>query len=47
MNTLKEDREQVSLVDKYSWLGPEDERRNMTDRENIGKIHQFGDVVSE
>ena len=37
MNTLKEDREQVSLVDKYPWLDPEDKRRNMTDREILEK----------
>ena len=37
VNTLKKDREQVSLVDKYSWLDPEDERRNMTDREILAK----------
>ena len=43
MNTLKKDREQVSSVDKYPWLDPEDKRRNMTDRE----IHRFGDVMSK
>ena len=32
VNTLKKDREQVSLVDKYPWLDLEDKRRNMTDR---------------
>ena len=37
MNTLKKDREQVSLVDKYPWLDPEDERRNMTDRKILEK----------
>ena len=37
MNTLKKDREQVSPVDKYLWLDPEDERRNMTDREILEK----------
>ena len=37
VNTLKEDREQVSPVDKYPWLDPEDERRNMTDREILEK----------
>ena len=37
MNTLKKDREQVSLVDKYPWLDLEDERRNMTDREILEK----------
>ena len=42
MNTLKEDREQVSLVDKYPWLDPEDERRNMTDREILEKYINLG-----
>ena len=37
VNTLKKDREQVSLVDKYPWLDPEDKRRKMTDREILGK----------
>ena len=37
VNTLKKDREQVSLVDKYPWLDSEDERRNMTDREILEK----------
>ena len=37
VNTLKKDREQVSLIDKYPWLDPEDERRNMTDREILEK----------
>ena len=37
MNTLNKDREQVSLVDKYLWLDPEDERRNMTDRKILEK----------
>ena len=35
VDTLKKDREQVSQVDKYPWLDPEDERRNMTDREML------------
>ena len=37
VNTLKKDREQVHLVDKYPWLDPEDKRRNMTDREILEK----------
>ena len=37
MNILKKDREQVSLVDKYPWLDPEDKKRNMTDREILEK----------
>ena len=38
MDTLKKGREQMTLVDKYPWLDPKDERRNMTDRDT-GKIH--------
>ena len=37
VNTLKKDREQVSLVEKYPWLELENERRNMTDREILEK----------
>ena len=37
VDTLKKDREQVSQVDKYPWLDPADERRNMTDREILEK----------
>ena len=37
MNTLKTDREQVRLVDKYPWLDPKDKRRSMTDREILEK----------
>ena len=37
MNTLKKYKEQVSQVDKYPWLDPGDERRNMTDREILEK----------
>ena len=39
VDTLKKDREQTTSVDKYSWLDPEDERRNMMDREILEKIH--------
>ena len=38
IDTLKNDREQTTSVDKYPWLDPEDERRDMTDRDT-GKIH--------
>ena len=38
VDTLKKDREQTTSVDKYPWLDPEDERRNMTDREILEKI---------
>ena len=33
VDTLKKDREQTTSVDKYPWLHPGDERRNMMDRE--------------
>ena len=32
IDTLKKDREQTTLVDKYLWLSPDDERRNMTEK---------------
>ena len=35
--TLKKDREQTTPIDKSPWLDPEDERRNMTDREILEK----------
>ena len=37
VDTLIKDREQTTSVDKYPWLDPEDERRNMTDREILEK----------
>ena len=37
VDTLKKGREQTTSVDKYPWLYPEDERRNMTDREILEK----------
>ena len=37
MDTLKRDREQTTPIDNYPWLDPEDERRNMTDREILEK----------
>ena len=37
VNTLKKEREQKSLTDKYPWLDPDDERRHMTDREILEK----------
>ena len=37
MDTLRKDREQTTPIDKYPWLDPEDERRNMTDREILEK----------
>ena len=37
VDTLKKDRDQTTSVDKYPWLNPEDERRNITDREILKK----------
>ena len=37
MDTLEKQREQTTPTDKYPWLDPEDERRNMTDREILEK----------
>ena len=37
VDTLKKEREQTRLTDKYPWLDVEDERRNMTDREILQK----------
>ena len=37
VDTLRKDREQTTTVDKYPWLDPEDERRNMTDMEILEK----------
>ena len=37
VDTLKRDREQATPIDKYPWLDPEDERRNVTDREILKK----------
>ena len=37
VDRLKKDREQTTSVDKYPWLEPEDERRNMMDREILEK----------
>ena len=42
VDTLKKDREQTTSVDKYPWLDPEDERRNMMDREILKKYIDLG-----
>ena len=42
MDTLKKDREQTTSVDKYPWLDPEDERRNIMDREILEKYIDLG-----
>ena len=42
VDMLKRDREQTISVDKYPWLDPEDERRNMTDREILEKFIDLG-----
>ena len=42
VDTLKKDREQTTSVDKYPWLSPDDEKRNMTDREILVKYIDLG-----
>ena len=42
IDTLKKDREQTTSVDKYPWLDPENERRNMMDREILEKYTDLG-----
>ena len=42
VDTLKKDREQTNSVDKYPLLGPEDERRNMMDREMLEEYINVG-----
>ena len=37
VDTLKKEREQTTLTDKYPWLDQEDEGRSMTDREILEK----------
>ena len=37
VNTLKKEREQKLLKDKYPWLDPDDDQRHMTDREILEK----------
>ena len=37
MNTLKVEREQKSLEDRYPWLDPDDEQRHMTDKDILDK----------
>ena len=37
MDTLGKERELTTPIDKYPWLDPEDERRNITDREILEK----------
>ena len=37
VNTLKREREQTTLTDKYPWLDLEDERKHMTDRDILEK----------
>ena len=42
VDTLKKDREQTTLVDKYPRLSPDDKRRNVTDREILEEYVDFG-----
>ena len=37
VDTLRKEQEQTTPIDKYLWLDPEDERRNLTDREILEK----------
>ena len=37
VNTLKKERQQKLPEDNYLWLGPDDDRRHMTDREILEK----------
>ena len=37
VDVLEKDREQTTPIDKYPWLDPDDERRNVTDREILEK----------
>ena len=39
VDTLKKDREQTTLVDKYPWLSSDDEIRKHDRQGDIGKIH--------
>ena len=45
IDTLKKDREQTTSEDKYLWLSPDDERRNMTDREILEKLSTWEHCV--
>ena len=38
MDTIRKEGELTTPIDKYPWLDPEDERRNMTEEGDIGKI---------
>ena len=42
VDTFRGDREQTTLIDKYPWLSPDDERRNMTDIEILEKYINLG-----
>ena len=41
VNTLKKEREQKPLEDKYPWLDPDDERRHMTNKDIFGQVHRL------
>ena len=42
IDTLKKDREQTISADKHPWLDPEDERKDMTNREILEKYIDLG-----
>ena len=45
VDTLKKEREQTTLTGKYPWLDPQDERRNMTDREILEKYIESKKII--
>ena len=45
VDALKKEREQTTPTDKYPWLDPEDERRNITDREILEKHIDLKNLV--
>ena len=45
VDTLKKDREQRTSVDTYPWLDPDDERRNVADREILENTLIWGHHV--
>ena len=41
INTLKKDREQSDQKEGYLWLDSSDERKHMTDQDNIGQVYRL------
>ena len=46
-NTLKEERQQKSPKDKYQWLDPDDDWRDMTYREKFREIYELRYFMSK